>query len=1091
MERVKRSIITIHILLATILLLLTTCKRDERDNPWDKFAAINPDAWAPKAVQTSNIDITKHEVAWTYEGDNRIEGFRIDRKEGDSEWEIGVFTAEKDDRSWIDTNVIPDTTLTYTYKVYAIAGDNKSSNIIASIDVEFPAPTSIDIEKISDVSYKLSWTDNSNGEQGFKIDRCTNGSEWQIAYGSVAANQTAYVDTNVFAVKSTIPLEYRVYGYYEGYTSSKPAINTNASLAPPTTLTITNNSITSVTLNWTDNSTGEDGFRVERKHGDGDWQLVAETKEVSIDDNDFELNTTVYYRVSAYIESYNSTFAEENFDATIPPPSNVQVEQQTNLQYKLTWGDNSNGEQGFRIDRRTGGEWQLAYGEVDANQTSYTDPNIYSSKSLEVEYRVYAYYQAYESVKVLVSTQATIDTPTNLTITANSNTSVTLNWDYTQTGHQGFKVDRKAGDNEWQDAFATIDATQTSYTDNTVSLTENEYTYGVYAYYSQYNSEKVEVFIALPTVTTDETTAISATTATSGGNVSSTGSAPITARGVVWNTTQNPTLEDNQGFTDDGADIGEYFSEITGLSANTTYYVRAYATNEVGTAYGNELSFTTIDYPTVTTTEVSSITATTASAGGDITFDGNTSITARGVCWSTSQNPTIVDSITEDGTGTGTFTSSITGLAANTTYYVRAYATNSIGTAYGEQKTFTTATVPTVITADISNILTTTATGGGNVTASGGVAVTAKGVVWSTSQNPTVTTSMGITTNGTGTGSWVSELVELTEGTTYYVRAYATNEAGTAYGEEKSFTTLTLPTLTTAEISNLASTSITTGGNITSDGGAAVTARGVCWGTVSNPTLENNFTEDGSGVGEFVSNLTGLTPTTTYYIRAYATSLAGTAYGNEVTFNTISTTQIADIDNNVYNTVTIGEQEWMAENLRTTKYKDDTTIPTGHTDSQWESLTTGAYAIYPHTEIDGLNSDAEVLEAYGALYNWFAVETGNLCPTGWHVPTDAEWTALTDYVGGASVAGTKLKATSGWNSGDNGTDEYGFSALPGGRRNFFDGNFSNVGNFGYWWSSTELDATLAWGRYMRYDTGDVYRIHYSRRDGISVRCIKD
>ena len=172
-----------------------------------------------------------------------------------------------------------------------------------------------------------------------------------------------------------------------------------------------------------------------------------------------------------------------------------------------------------------------------------------------------------------------------------------------------------------------------------------------------------------------------------------------------------------------------FASNITGLTANTTYYVRAYATNSFGTGYGSEVSFTTDTTPTVTTTAVSNIAETTADSGGNVT--------ARGVCWNTAGTPTTADSTTSDGTGTGVFTSNITGLTANTTYYVRAYATNSVGTSYGNEVSLTSDTTPTVTTTALSNITETTADSGGNVTVGGGDAVTARGVCWSTSTGPT------------------------------------------------------------------------------------------------------------------------------------------------------------------------------------------------------------------------------------------------------------------------------------------------------------------------------------------------------------------
>jgi V8-like Glu-specific endopeptidase len=198
--------------------------------------------------------------------------------------------------------------------------------------------------------------------------------------------------------------------------------------------------------------------------------------------------------------------------------------------------------------------------------------------------------------------------------------------------------------------------------------------------------------------------------------------------------------------------------------------------------------------PTVTTNSVTSITTTSAVCGGNVTSDGGATVTARGVCWSTSPNPTIYNSKTVNGSGTGSFTSNISGLSPNTTYHVRAYATNSVGTSYGVDRPFTTqtpVTPPTVTTNSVTSITTTSAVCGGNVTSDGGATVTARGVCWSTSPNPTIYNSK--TVNGSGTGSFTSNITGLNPATTYHVRAYATNSAGTSYGVDRQFTTDSLP----------------------------------------------------------------------------------------------------------------------------------------------------------------------------------------------------------------------------------------------------------------------------------------------------------
>ena len=288
-----------------------------------------------------------------------------------------------------------------------------------------------------------------------------------------------------------------------------------------------------------------------------------------------------------------------------------------------------------------------------------------------------------------------------------------------------------------------------------------------------------------------------------------------------------------------------------------------------------------------------------------------------------------------------------------------------------------------------------------------------------------------------------------------------------------------IPVLSTTEVTGITQTTAMSGGNITDDRGSTVTARGVCRSTSQNPTIRDSKTEDGTGIGSFTSSISGLEPNTTYYVRAYATNSAGTGYGSTMSFTTLR--GAVDADGNVYHSVIIGGQEWFAENLRTTRYNDGTPIPNVTNDSDWRSLSTGAYCWHDNNPANG--------KTYGALYNWHAVNTGKLCPTGWHVPSDAEWTALTDYVG--NDAAIKLKSTSGWNAGGNGTDDYGFSALPGGYRYGYAGSFVSVGSSGYWWSSTVNHSANIWNRNMDYDYGNVNRYDLDKKYGFSVRCVRD
>jgi uncharacterized protein (TIGR02145 family) len=203
-------------------------------------------------------------------------------------------------------------------------------------------------------------------------------------------------------------------------------------------------------------------------------------------------------------------------------------------------------------------------------------------------------------------------------------------------------------------------------------------------------------------------------------------------------------------------------------------------------------------------------------------------------------------------------------------------------------------------------------------------------------------------------------------------------------------------------------------------------------------------------------------------------------------FAGIQAQNVKDIDGNVYKTVTIGKQIWMAENLKTTRFNDGTAISLVAEDQAWGALTTPAYCWY--------NKDAAVNKSrYGALYNWYTVSSNKLCPKGWHVSTDAEWTTLTTYSGGENVAGGKLRETgiTHWEKPNNGaTNESGFTTLPGGYRNNH-GAFANIGFFGFWWTATENVPTASWCRTMGCTGTNILRIFSLKKNGYSVRCIKD
>ena len=410
------------------------------------------------------------------------------------------------------------------------------------------------------------------------------------------------------------------------------------------------------------------------------------------------------------------------------------------------------------------------------------------------------------------------------------------------------------------------------------------------------------------------------------------------------------------------------------------------------------------------------------------------------------------------------------------------------------------AALASISTQAVTVLSSSSAYSGGAIASDGGSAIIQRGVCWSTSPNPTLANNFSI--DGSGTGSFGSNLFPLQSSTSYYVRAYAVNADGTAYGNQLTFTTASpstsgsLATVSTANVVYIDGEMASCGGNITADGGLAVTARGICWAIGITPTINNSITIDGAGGGSYSSTLTNLFPNTSYFVRAYATNDAGTAYGITYSFTTsnngIFSNPGAGVNYNGYtyrSVVLSNGQEWMAENLQTASYRNGDPILTALDEVTWDTTTSGAFAIY--------NNDLSNNAIYGKLYNWYAVaDSRHLCPVGWREPTVEDWDSLANYLGGASVAGRKMKTLGvpNWSSPnlEDSTNESGFSGLPGGVCSS-GGVFSQLGEMGRWWSISEYvpNGPLAWPRYL--DSSDVLTVNATsiKFYGLSVRCIKN
>jgi hypothetical protein len=394
-----------------------------------------------------------------------------------------------------------------------------------------------------------------------------------------------------------------------------------------------------------------------------------------------------------------------------------------------------------------------------------------------------------------------------------------------------------------------------------------------------------------PVVTTGGVSAITQTTAGCGGNVTGDGGAEVTARGVCFNTSENPETSNSK--TSDGKGTGSFTSTLTSLTPGTKYYVRAYATNSEGTAYGSQVSFTTspVLLATLITSTVSSITGTTVISGGNITSDGGGSITAKGVCWAETVNPTTSDNKTNDGTGSNSFTSNITGLTPGKIYHVRAYAVNSLGTAYGNDLQFTTGgATPLTYPYNATDILSTSATLVGYVDAN--YASTIVTFEYGTTDSYGQSTT-AIQSPLTGGGSYVEvnkNITGLAPGTIYHFRIKAVNSFGTKYSSDMTFTTLGGPPQTYPyNATEILSTSATLVGYV--DANYSSTTVTFEYGTTdsygqSTTAIQSPLTGGGSYV-EVTKNITGLAPGTIYHFRIKAVNVLGTTYSSDMTFATL------------------------------------------------------------------------------------------------------------------------------------------------------------------------------------------------------------
>ncbi len=482
---------------------------------------------APVLNTVTQQTVSSFKLDWS-DNSTGEEGFKIERKI-DAEAYVQIASVGANIITYTDSSINKKGYTTVYYRVRAFKGTDYSTYSEKTQTISFPAPSNVGYVKTSVSSITVNWSDNSNGEDGFKIDKKVGSSEWVLTYGTTAANAVSWLDSNA---EPNTSIQYRVYAY-KGSNSSTASYSATIDNTFPAPLNISTEKLTisSIKVNWTDNSTGESGFIIDRKVGVEAWAAYDTTaaNAVTWSDNSAVINANLQYRVKGYKSSYYSNYLESSQISNIfPAPTNLILTQVKKLQkavtIRLDWTDNSTGEDGFKIFKKNDvGNWNEA-GTVASNTKTWSDASAVINDSLA--YRVLGYKGTYTSTYSQADVSSlTFPPPTNLTFTKLDLNSIRLNWTDNSNMEDGFKIDKKVGDNAWVTAYATTAANAVTWTDDNADVNQT-LQYRVYTYSGSFVSNYVETTAidnTFPAPTNLTTTQISITSANIAWNDNSTG----------------------------------------------------------------------------------------------------------------------------------------------------------------------------------------------------------------------------------------------------------------------------------------------------------------------------------------------------------------------------------------------------------------------------------------------------------------------------------------------------------------------------------------------------------------------------------------
>ncbi len=479
----KSTIIKIStkILLALAIISLSILSCDKKEEIPDVVIPNSGIMYlTPYNFKLEEVSISKKELSWRFDF-SAIKGFKIDRKVGADDWQVAYLKVAKDALSVVDTMVLPNPNIRYQYKVYAYDDYGPSSYMLIDTVFFVPAPSNVDIRKMNEMTNKITWTDKIKGEEGFKIDRKIGEEAWENELAILPSNTIEYSDE---LSSKSLDIEYRIYTFYKDIKSDLVNISEGNSLDAASHFSVQFPTLNKIQLSWTDRSDFEDGYKIDRKVGNEAWELdkyMVEENTTSLLITDFPLNEDIGFRIHAYNDVLTSDKKEVSINTDIPTPTEFTISFPTLTELHLNWNDNSEGEHGFKIDRKVGNNnWEMEKYTSGENTTSLLITDFPLNE--EIEFRIYAYHETSKSLTKEVSIDTHISSATNFSVILTSYTELNLTWIDNSTGEQGFKIDRKVGDEEWENGKYILAENSTSLQINEFPLNE-VIKFRIYAYH--------------------------------------------------------------------------------------------------------------------------------------------------------------------------------------------------------------------------------------------------------------------------------------------------------------------------------------------------------------------------------------------------------------------------------------------------------------------------------------------------------------------------------------------------------------------------------------------------------------------------------